>query len=227
VRIDDVPGLFDDERIVVLTAEVSEAAIDGLTPAEAEHVARAIDKRKREFATGRALVRHAMQKLGLLPGELLNGDDRAPIWPEGVSGSITHCDTRAVVALGRRSEVGTLGLDIEHRGELRQELWRPVFLPAEIEAIEREPERDRGRLALVMFGAKEALYKAQYGWSKTFMGFSALHVAIEREGASHGALACTFQIDVPPFDAGTVVRGRYRLDAFATGEVASAIQIVR
>jgi hypothetical protein len=33
-------------------------------------------------------------------------------------------------------------------------------------------------------------------------------------------------IDVPPFPSGTVVHGRYRLDAFTGREVAVAVRIV-
>jgi 4'-phosphopantetheinyl transferase EntD len=225
VRVDRVHGLFDDERVLVLAADVSEEAVSEIGASEAAFVARAIDKRKREFATGRVLARHAMRMLGVAEVEIPSGEDRAPIWPDEVWGSISHCDTRVVVAMGLRSEVGSVGIDVEHRGELKRDLWRPVFLPEEIEALEPIDASERGRLALVKFAAKEALYKAQYPISRTFMGFMALHVALEPYDARGGALACTFRVDVPPFAAGTVARGTYRLDAFSGSEIAAAIRI--
>jgi 4'-phosphopantetheinyl transferase EntD len=228
VRIDDLPGLFDDDRVVVLAAEPSDEALAALTTREAEQVARAVAKRKREFATGRVLARRAMERLGVAPVEILNDPERAPIWPAGITGSISHCDTRVVVALGRRFEVGSVGIDVEHRPRLERKLWPMVFLPEEIAALDRDFEdvEQRGRMALVLFAAKEALYKAQYPVSRTFMGWMALQVALEPRSEDAGALACTFRIDVPPLARGSVVRGRYRLDALAPGrEVIAAIRI--
>ncbi|MDQ3036460.1 MAG: 4'-phosphopantetheinyl transferase superfamily protein [Myxococcota bacterium] len=228
----EVPALFD-ERVIVLTAEIDEAALALITPGEAELVARAVDKRKREFATARVLAHEAMARVSG-PGvtrrvlELLNAPDRSPIWPEGITGSISHCDTRAIVAVAERAHVGTIGIDVEHRDELKRELWRSVFLRQEIDALDARFESDvRGRMALALFSAKEALYKAQYPCSTRFMSFSELHVELVPDAGSpaRGAVICTFQNDVPPFVRGTVARGRYRLDAFAGDEVVTAVRI--
>lgn len=223
----EVTELFDAD-VVVLTAAIDESALAMITAREAELVARAVDKRKREFATARALARQAMARLGRHGVEILSAADRSPIWPEGITGSISHCDTRAVVAIGARARVGTVGVDVEHRDELKRDLWKTVFLEEEIAALDARFDLDvRGRMALALFSAKEALYKAQHPWSSQFMGFHELRVELVPDGAlaSRGTLACTFQNDVGPFARGTVARGRYRLDAFATGEVLTAVRI--
>jgi 4'-phosphopantetheinyl transferase EntD len=150
-----------------------------------------------------------------------------------VHGSISHCDRRAVVAV-TRAEHGTVGVDVEHRDELKRDLWKTVFLPREITELDaRFDASARGRMALVLFSAKESLYKAQYPRTKTFMGFHELHVALEPDphDAEAGALVCTFQNDVGQhavggrFARGDVARGRYRLDAFETGEVVTSVFI--
>lgn len=230
MRSREVPGLFDVPDVVVLTSEVSEEALARITEREAALVAKAVDKRKREFATARALAREALARFGHAEVEVLSAPDRAPIWPAGIAGSISHCDTRAVVAIARRERSGTVGVDVEHRDELKRELWKTVFLEREIAYLDRafaEPAR-RGRFALALFSAKEALYKAQYPWSETFMGFHDLLVELEPSGedASVGTLRCIFQKDVPPFARGTIALGRYALDAFAPGEeVVTAVRI--
>ena len=61
-----------------------------LTPRE-EASAGAMDAgRTLEFKTGRAYAKLALSKLGFHNVDLPVGADRAPIWPAGVSGSITH-----------------------------------------------------------------------------------------------------------------------------------------
>jgi 4'-phosphopantetheinyl transferase EntD len=207
----DFVGLFDTPSIVVLTSEVDDAAVALLTEREAALVERAIPKRKREFATARSLARAALSRFGHQGVEILNAPDRSPIWPDGVAGSITHSDTRAFVAVCAGS-LGTVGVDTEHREELKRDLWKTVFLREEIAALDTMPEADRGRLALVLFSAKEALYKAQYPWTREFMGFHELRVDL-RPSAHVGALAgrfdCVFQRDVGPFPEGGVVEGRW------------------
>ena len=46
--------------------------------------------RKLEFNMGRAYARSALSKLGVHDADLPMGGDRAPVWPEGLTGSITH-----------------------------------------------------------------------------------------------------------------------------------------
>jgi 4'-phosphopantetheinyl transferase EntD len=218
VIVDEVDVLFDPS-VVVLSAAVSDDAIALLHPEEAAYVAHAMPKRRREHATGRALARLALDRIGVAPCAIPNDDDRAPIWPAGVRGSITHCDTRALVAVCR-AEHGSVGIDVEHRRELGRHLWAMVFLDDEVRALEATAETERGRMALALFSAKEALYKAQHPISRRYMGFRALHV-----NANEGTLTCTWQEDVPPFTRGHVARGRYLLAAPPTGELVTAVHL--
>jgi 4'-phosphopantetheinyl transferase EntD len=225
-------GLAPAPAVIALSAPVEERWIEQLTAAERALVERSIDKRKREFATARRLARAALEELGHLDAELLNGPDRAPLWPAGVHGSISHCDRRAVVAVTHAAH-GTVGVDVEHRDELKRELWKTVFVPREIAELDaRFPADVRGRMALVLFSAKESLYKAQYPRTTTYMGFHELHVELvpDPSDPGGGALVCTFQNDVGElarggFGRASIAHGRYRLDAFATDEVVTSVFI--
>lgn len=193
-----------------------------LSPAEAKVVETASEKRRGEFATARALARHGLRELGIVGHDLLNGSDRAPIWPDGVTGSVSHCDTRALVAVADR-RVGTVGVDIEHREGFRTALWSRVFLPEEISALERHPSAERPRLALAVFCLKEALYKAQYPRSERYMGFHELSVELIDASSVGGGARCVFQGPVGPFAKGFEAEGRFvRL---ASGETAAGVRI--
>ena len=212
-------GLFDEPRVRVLTAEVGETAIASLSGREAAAVAGVVGKRRREFATGRMLARDGLEQFFDVRGfDLLNDEARAPVWPEAIAGSISHCDTRAWVALVDAGW-GTIGIDGEHRAELKRDLWRMTMLDEEIAHLDSLDEAVRGRRALALFSAKEALYKAQYPRSGEYMGFMALRVEIDPDGA----LRCIFQRDVGPFREGFVAHGRW-LDR---GEIVSAVWIPR
>jgi 4'-phosphopantetheinyl transferase EntD len=220
---EQVEGLFGD-GVLVLGARIDPEAVAALTEAEAVLVERAVDKRRREFATARRLARLGLSRMGRAHAEILHAPDRSPLWPQGMTGSISHCDTRAVVALAAQGEAGTVGIDVEHRDGLRRDLWKSVFLPAETARLEAQfDEAERARMALVLFSAKEALYKAQHPWSRKYMGFHDLEVVLGAPDA--GTFSCTFQVEVGPFGRGAEGVGRYRLDAFDGAEVVTAIQL--
>src|SRR3569623_1114660 len=74
-------------------------------PDEAQQVAGAVAKRRVEFAAGRACARRALTRLGIRDFVLKNGAARAPRWPRGVVGSISHAGAipggRCGVVVGR------------------------------------------------------------------------------------------------------------------------------
>ena len=223
-----VEGLFMEPSIRVLSSVIDARFGPALTTLEAAIVAKAIDKRKREFATGRHLAKQALAHFGVHHVELVNHQDRAPIWPEPVYGSISHCDTRAIVAVTPK-HIGTVGIDIEHRAELKRDLWKTVFLASEIAELDEFESSIRGRMALVLFSAKEALYKAQYPLTQTYMGFHELEVRLTCTSSAQGQLTCIFQNDVGPdhvrFAKHQVVTGSFHLNAFETGEVVTGVHI--
>jgi 4'-phosphopantetheinyl transferase EntD len=199
-------GLFDDPRVRVLTSDVDAHTIASLSERETTALGDVVDKRRWEFAAARALVREGLARFfGLHGFDLLNAEDRSPIWPEGVQGSISHSDTSVWVALVDAS-FGTVGIDGEGRDELARDLWHLTLRDEEVACLESLPPSIRGRRALLLFCAKEALYKAQYPRSGSFMGYMALRVEIGKKGS----LRCTFQQAVGPFEKGFVAHGRWR-----------------
>jgi 4'-phosphopantetheinyl transferase EntD len=172
--------LFDD-GVWTASCPVTDVE-DDLLPEERLVVASAVAKRRREFAAGRRCARGLLAQLGHPGVPLLRNDDRTPRWPEELVGSISHCATLCIAAVARRSSLEALGVDVEQDAALEPPLWRRICTPAEIERLlETAPAAERGRIARLVFSAKEATYKALYplhGWG---FGFQDIEIAIDWE----------------------------------------------
>ena len=151
---------------------------DALYAEERELIASAVPKRRAEFGTGRVCARRALAALGAPPGPLLRSADRAPRWPSGVVGSITHTDgfCGAVVALS--SSARALGLDAERDVPLEPALEPTVCTPAELRWLGAQPLRERGGLAKLVFSAKEAFYKCQHAITGAYLDFLDVDLAV-------------------------------------------------
>lgn len=195
----------------IRTAEMDPRAADGtLFPGEEAAVARAVEKRRREFIAGRSCARRAMGALGEAPAPIFQGEDRAPVWPEGLVGSITHTDTWCAAAVARAADgFQALGLDIEFAEPIPSELLRTICLPEEQDFLDSRPAGERGLLSKVIFSAKECAYKCQYTLSRAFLDFHAMRVYPDLSG---GGFVAVFQRDAGPFISGDELRGRLVVD---------------
>lgn len=145
--------------------------LGALYPEERAAVARAIPSRQAEFTGGRLAARRAMAALGLPPCAVPAGPDRAPRWPEGVVGSITHDGGLCLAIVGRSEAWRAIGIDLERDAELSPEITAQIATEAELSALAPLP---RGRAAARVFSAKEAAYKAQYPLTGCLFGFDAM-----------------------------------------------------
>lgn len=155
--------------------------IPDLQPSERDHVHGAVPSRVSEFATGRRCARDAMALLGRERGAVPAGPHREPVWPDGLVGSITHCTGYRGAALAVAShDIAGLGVDAEPNAPLP---------PGVLELVASEDER-RGlaRQALrspfvawdrMLFSAKEAVYKAWFPVTGTWLGFEEARVAFD------------------------------------------------
>lgn len=205
---------------VAVAAADPRAPATGLLPEEAPPAGRMIDKRHREFAAGRRAARAAMAALGLPPAAIPMGPDRAPVWPGGVTGSISHTDTHCLAAVTRTDatragDVKSLGLDLEPDMALEPELWPEICTSAELDWLDTRPAPERGRLARLIFSAKECVYKAQYPLTGMMLGFDAFGIAPD---LAAGTFTATAMQPLPPLSARARFNGRQTVlrDVLAT-----------
>jgi 4'-phosphopantetheinyl transferase EntD len=173
----------------VAVAEVrdDEAPVD-LFPEEEALVARAVEKRRREFASGRGCAHRALAQLGIAPGPVGAGERGEPLWPAGVVGTIAHCRGYRGCAVARAADLVTIAIDAEPHGPLPEGLIGDVARPEEAgplaELARAEPGVHWDRL---LFSAKEAVYKAWYPLTERWLGFEDAVVTLEPERRSFSA----------------------------------------
>jgi 4'-phosphopantetheinyl transferase EntD len=160
---------------------------DALAPVEAAMAARFAPGRRRAFAAGRQCARGLLAALGAGVSALPADAHRAPAWPEGVVGSISHGTELCVVAVGWRGVVRGLGVDVESDAPLAAPLRRRVCSDEELRRLEGAPEDEAGRIAKLTFSAKEAVYKCVHPlWTRP-LGFHAVEILFEPDpGAQRG-----------------------------------------
>lgn len=172
---------------------------------EAAHLAAAVPRRKAEFAAGRTAARDAMVSINIEPCQILAHADRAPIWPVGINGSISHKNTLCAAVVARAPVF--LGLDIEEDTDLATDLLATICSKKELARIAGP---DQGRLAKLIFSAKEAAYKAQYPLTRQLFGFETFDVALDQ---TQQRFTARFTKSVAPFAKGDRLQGRFALVA--------------
>jgi 4'-phosphopantetheinyl transferase EntD len=158
-----------------------------LYPEEQAIVARAVGKRRREFAAVRACARRAMAKLGVPPQPVLPGDRGAPRWPDGLTGSMTHCDGYCAAALVRAADLASLGIDAEPHAPLPDDVLPAVALPAERHRLaELAGQRPGVHWDRLLFSAKESVYKAWFPLTGRWLDFAEADIELAADpGTPH------------------------------------------
>lgn len=155
-------------------------------PEELEVIGRAVEKRKREFATARALARRALAELGFPPAPILPGPRREPQWPAGAVGSITHCSGYCAAAVARDGAFAAIGIDAEGHGPLPEGVLRHVAGGEEREWLASRAS-DGIQWDRLVFSAKESVYKAWFPIMRQWLGFEAVIVRFDEHASSFRA----------------------------------------
>ena len=127
-------------------------------------IQRSVAKRQAEFLAGRVCARAALQQLegsSVIPPI---GDDRAPIWPPHISGSITHSTGRAAAIVAHKRDWRGLGMDLENLldAERAERLAGEILNPPELQRMAAGRRDDLALCVTLTFSVKESLFKALY-----------------------------------------------------------------
>jgi 4'-phosphopantetheinyl transferase EntD len=174
------------ERLVPASASAemfSDTPESTMFSVEAAAVAGAVAERRLEFGTVRHCARKALRQLGIPAVPILPDVDRAPRWPVGVVGSMTHCAGYRAAAVARSGELRGLGIDAEPHAAVPDEA---------LDLVLRDEERAR-LLALadaypdlrwdrILFCAKEAVFKAWFPLTRRWLDFADVSTTVHPDG---------------------------------------------
>jgi 4'-phosphopantetheinyl transferase EntD len=152
-----------------------------LTPSERSLVSNWSEKRIIEFSTGRYCARKTLEALDLKYYDLLIGTDREPLWPENVTGSISHCENLVGAISAKKDNLRALGLDIELIGKVEPDIWDLVFTEKEQNFLKELTPEFAALFSTVIFSAKECFYKLQFPITRTYIDFKDVEISVNNE----------------------------------------------
>ena len=157
----------------------SDAPESTLFPIEGAVLAGAVAERRREFATVRYCARQALSRIGVAAVPILPDRDRAPQWPAGVVGSMTHCVGYRAAAVAPSSRLRGLGIDAEAHAAVPEDVLDFVLRSEErallraLASVDPNPRWER-----IVFCAKEAVYKAWFPLTRRWLDFADVSVSL-------------------------------------------------
>ena len=165
-----LPDGFEAAACPITTVEPQQA----LQPEEWAQAHQFRPKRRQEFAAGRVAARRALAQLGHEPVALPIGYGRAPVWPPGLIGSISHAHEIALAAAGPDSCIAALGIDIERQNALSDELAILIITPGD------SPVAD----PTLLFSIKESAFKCLFRSVGRVIDYTETRVAIAAEAGT-------------------------------------------
>ncbi|HZK89405.1 MAG TPA: 4'-phosphopantetheinyl transferase superfamily protein [Stellaceae bacterium] len=137
-------------------------------------------RRHLAFHGGRACARAACAKLGVPSTPIPVGDAGEPIWPGGVTGSISHTNEIVAAVVAHDPPVGGVGLDLEADEPLNSEaVMEVVCRPEELVPGHRIGTPINLRRGKLLFVVKEAIYKLYWPLTGAFADFHDFSVTLD------------------------------------------------
>jgi enterobactin synthetase component D len=171
-------------------------------------LAKAVPKRKADFLAGRIIVREAMEIMALPIIDIPIGMNRAPYWPKGVAGSITHRGDQVFCLLSEKNN--SIGIDYEHliSDEDAADIQSSIVSKKEVSLLS-EVSSDYNEVLTLAFSAKESLFKALYFSVKKYFNFLDVTIISFQDKSSDDSLSLpslTLEINIDLND--DIRRGR-------------------
>ena len=106
---------------------------------------------------------------------------REPLWPEGISGAITHSGNWAAAAAGKTSDVSGIGIDLEDlERQVDSRISRHVCIPEEQKWLQECGEDFLEQNLKIIFSAKESIFKAFFPYTRTYLHFHDARILMEQ-----------------------------------------------
>lgn len=115
-----------------------------------------------DFCKGRYCAHQALEKIGCHAFPILRDEFGAPIWPEGITGSISHSGDVAAAVVARKTNIQGIGLDLQKRAIFPSAVLSVLFHDDEVASFLSIPTDLADLYAYAIFSAKESAIKCFY-----------------------------------------------------------------
>ena len=177
-----LPNPFPD-HISFCLLPIHSTSNQKLHPAEENYFSQLSSvSRKEHYRSGRICAREVLSKLGTLGQPVLRDPQtREPLWPEGISGAITHSGKWAAAAAGKTSDVSGIGIDLEDlERQVDSRISRHVCIPEEQKWLQECGEDFLEQNLKIIFSAKESIFKAFFPYTRTYLHFHDARILMEQ-----------------------------------------------
>ena len=177
-----LPNPFPD-HISFCLLPIHSTSNQKLHPAEENYFSQLSSvSRKEHYRSGRICAGEVLSKLGARGQPVLRDPQtREPLWPEGISGAITHSGNWAAAAAGKTSEVSGIGIDLEDlERQVDSRISRHVCIPEEQKWLQECGEDFLEQYLKIIFSAKESIFKAFFPYSRTYLHFHDARILMEQ-----------------------------------------------
>ena len=177
-----LPNPFPD-HISFCLLPIHSTSNQKLHPAEENYFSQLSSvSRKEHYRSGRICAGEVLSKLGTLGQPVLRDPQtREPLWPEGISGAITHSGKWAAAAAGKTSDVLGIGIDLEDlERQVDSRISRHVCIPEEQKWLQERGEECLEQNLKIIFSAKESIFKAFFPYTRTYLHFHDARILMEQ-----------------------------------------------
>ena len=177
-----LPNPFPD-HISFCLLPIHSTSNQKLHPAEENYFSQLSSvSRKEHYRSGRICAGEVLSKLGTRGQPVLRDPQtREPLWPEGISGAITHSGNWAAAAAGKTSDVSGIGIDLEDmERQVDSRISRHVCIPEEQKWLQEWGEDFLEQNLKIIFSAKESIFKAFFPYTRTYLHFHDARILMEQ-----------------------------------------------
>ena len=177
-----LPNPFPD-HISFCLLPIHSTSNQKLHPAEENYFSQLSSvSRKEHYRSGRICAGEVLSKLGARGQPVLRDPQtREPLWPEGISGAITHSGNWAAAAAGKTSDVLGIGIDLEDlERQVDSRISRHVCIPEEQKWLQECEEDFLEKNLKIIFSAKESIFKAFFPYTRTYLHFHDAKILMEQ-----------------------------------------------
>lgn len=148
-----------------------------------EKMSRAVQKRKAEYIAGRYCVKKSLAAINITNQIVESGEDRAPVWPQGVVGSITHSSGYASAVVAKANELRAIGIDSEKciNDKTSRNISSHILTGNETFDANTHIAANEHVYLTLIFSAKESIYKCLNPLVKQFFDFKHAEISFDRE----------------------------------------------